>query len=156
MKTIFYYPPSLEKHQVRLGAFLVFIFSSLVILLNNFHNYFDIILTLILWLDFFICCAISPKYSLLKPIISLIFNKFINKEYWISSKPKRFAKFCGFFILSLAIIIYYFNPYYFLIPISMLSLFSFLEAAFDFCVACKLYGIAQKIGFIPQDSCENC
>lgn len=156
MKSIFIYPPTLEKYHTRLRAFFVVVICSSILVLNYFQNFFDMILTIILWLDFLICFAISPEYSFLKPIINISHKKWIHKEQWISSKPKRFATFCGFFILTLAIVFYFLNSSYFSMFVAIHALFSFLDAGFDFCVACKIYGIGQKLGLIPEDTCENC
>lgn len=89
-------------------------------------------------------------------MIDWIHSNYIQKEEWISPKPKRFAKFCGLTLLSLSLVFYFYNVLIYLFFLSILTLFSFLEFAFDFCIACKIYGILQKIGVISQDHCENC
>ncbi len=157
MKTIILnYPISLNKYKVRIHAGIVSFFCFLSLLFFYVNPMISILIATLACLDFIISLIFSPQYSLFSPITNFIFLK-ISKEEWISSKPKRFAKFCGSLLISSSIVVYFFemyNTYQFLILI--LGIFSFLECFFDFCIACKLYSLAQNIGIIEKDSCENC
>ena len=157
MKTIkLEFPLSLEKNRIRLGALLVFV-VSLISILSFPHNKIIFLLSIsLLWLDFLISVIIGPKFSIFRPLIETFHQKWIKKEEWISSKPKRFAKFCGLSLLTTSLLVFPFNANASVFLIGLLSLFSFLEATFDFCVACKMYGIFQKFGIIEKDHCENC
>ncbi len=157
MKTIkLEFPLALEKNRIRLGALLVSLVSFTSIVLFPQNNIFFLLLIGLLWLDFLIFLLFGPKVSFFKPLVEIIHKKWIKKEEWISSKPKRFAKFCGFSLLTAAILMFYMNAIVSVILVGLLCLFSFLEATFDFCVACKMYGIFQKFGLIEKDHCENC
>ena len=158
MKTIkLKFPLALEKNRIRLGALFVSLlsFTSIVLFLQN-NIFFLLLLLFLLWLDFLIFLLFGPKVSIFKPLVELIHKKWIKKEEWISSKPKKFAKFCGLSLLTVAILVFPFNANASVILVGLLCLFSFLEATFDFCVACKMYGIFQKFGLIEKDHCENC
>ncbi len=157
MKTIILnYPVSLNKYKVRIHAGLISFFCFLSLVFFYINPMISILIASLVWLDFIISLIFSPQYSIFSPITNFIFLK-ISKEEWISSKPKRFAKFCGSLFISTSIIVYCFEiyiAYQFLILI--LGIFSFLESFFDFCIACKLYSLAQNMGIIEKDSCENC
>ncbi|MCX7811511.1 MAG: DUF4395 domain-containing protein [Leptospiraceae bacterium] len=157
MKTIkLEFPLAIEKNRIRLGALLVFVVSLISILSFPHNKIIFLLLISLLWFDFLLSFVIGPKISIFKPLVERIHQKWIKKEEWISPKPKRFAKFCGLSLLTASLLVFSFNSNVSVFLVAILSLFSFLEAAFDFCVACKMYGILQKIGFIEKDHCENC
>lgn len=148
-------PQAIDSNRVRIGAFFVFIMSILS-LLFYFNPYISLIFSLILWVDFLLSFIGGLKFSLFSFLIEFIHSHYIQKESWISPKPKRFAKLCGLTMLTIALVSFLFNQQIYFILIGMLALFSFLEGAFDFCIGCKIYSILQKVGLISKDSCENC
>ena len=61
-------------------------------------------------------------------------------DHIINAGPKIFAARMGLILsLSGTIAFFFGNPEFSFIFVGVLSLFSFLEAAFNYCVACKLY-----------------
>lgn len=40
--------------------------------------------------------------------------------------------------------------------VSVLALFSLLEALFKFCAGCKIFGFIIKLGLISEDECPDC
>lgn len=42
------------------------------------------------------------------------------------------------------------------IVIAMLAVAAFLEAAFGYCLGCRIFGILMKVGIVPESVCEEC
>ncbi len=100
---------------------------------------------LLLLVDFFIRGFIDPKYS----VISILSKRLVSgmgiKPRIINAGPKIFAAQVGSFLSGLAVVALYFGvPALALGSLAMLGFFSFLEGAFAFCVACKIYPFIRK------------
>jgi hypothetical protein len=113
-------------------------------------------LILILCVDFFLRAFVSPRYSPLRAISRLVGNMQAVGAM-VSYSPKRFAAIIGFSLSSLSFALGISGMLVgFILPLSLLLLFSFLEAAFGLCVACKLYGLLIRFGLLPASSCPEC
>lgn len=95
--------------------------------------------------DFFLRGFYAGRYSPVKAVSKYLAGIFKVGYKPINTAPKEFAARVGFLMLVLITIFWYvglsFLAYIFG---GMLLIFSFLEAAFGFCVACKIYPFFYK------------
>lgn len=102
---------------------------------------------LFLVIDFMIRGFVDSKYS---PICQ--FNIWLSKQLNLSVKminagPKIFAAQVGLSLATISLIAFAFNcGTACLVIAGMLGFFSFLESAFGYCVACKLYPFIRRNG----------
>jgi len=130
----------INKNVARLNAFL-----TVLLVLSFFISrswYFFVILIV----DFFIRGFIDSRYSLICIISKWITQALNIKGKLINAGPKIFAAQVGlvFSVFSLSFLLLHYNIFS-LVFIGVLGVFSFLESAFGFCVACKLYRFFRKI-----------
>jgi hypothetical protein len=75
----------------------------------------------------------------------------------ISFQPKRFTALIGLTLSGTGFIS---GMYGLMIPfyacLGILGLFSFLEAAVEFCAGCKIFLLIMNWGIIPPESCPDC
>ncbi len=151
------YPQQLQKIPLRITAGLVWFFSSLALLIVSYNTTISFVLTLFLLYEFAISFLGFFRFSLFKILSEIIWELIFNKkEDRVYYRPKRFAKFCGTILLFFSIVFYLFNSNLYVIFLGMLAIFSFLEAFFNFCIACKIYYLAQKWKWISEDACKEC
>ena len=124
----------INENLSRLNATFTVLMSVLFILTSS------PVFVLVLTVDFILRNLLEGRFN---PVIRL--NKYIIQTvqipgHMINAGPKIFAARVGL-ILSLlgAILLFTGNPHISIAIIGILALFSFMEAAFNFCVACKLY-----------------
>ena len=121
----------LNENNVRFTAFLVFLIIVFFLIKMN------IILPMILVIDFYIRAFTKMKYSLLSKIGSKIITR---NPILIDKAPKVFAARVGLVLTSLIIIFYLAGMTNVVIIIGLiLVLFSFLEFALNFCAGCWVY-----------------
>ena len=78
-------------------------------------------------------------------------------EKLMPGPPKRFAQGIGVaFSLTASVLWLAGAPTAARIVVGMLAGAAFLEAAFGFCLGCKVFGLLMKAGVIPEDVCEDC
>jgi hypothetical protein len=78
-------------------------------------------------------------------------------EKLMPGPPKRFAQGIGVaFSLTASVLWLAGAPTAARIVVGMLAGAAFLEAAFGFCLGCKVFGLLMKAGVIPDDVCEDC
>lgn len=99
-------------------------------------------LALFLTLDFFIRGFARPQWSPLAYLSRLLLKLFKAKRNLVNAGPKIFAAKLGF-LMSTAITACYFLGLHLpgLILASLLALLAFMEAAFSFCLGCKIYSL---------------
>lgn len=103
------------------------------------------LLPLLLFVDFFMRGFHESKYSLMASISKKIVELFKLKKRMINAGPKIFAAQVGALLTGFAVLAHYFEiPALGFATISILAFFSFLEAAFGICVACKIYPLIRK------------
>jgi hypothetical protein len=98
-------------------------------------------LAALLAVDFFIKGFIGLRKSPFTLLLRYILSALKVGVKPVNAGPKVFAAKIGFlFSLSVFVLLYFgFGGYGVLLSV-MLGFFAFLEAAFGFCVACKIYG----------------
>ena len=78
-------------------------------------------------------------------------------EKLMPGPPKRFAQGIGVaFSLTASVLWLAGAPTAARIVVGTLAGAAFLEAAFGFCLGCKVFGLLMKAGVIPEDVCEDC
>ena len=78
-------------------------------------------------------------------------------EKLMPGPPKRFAQGIGVaFSVTASVLWLAGAPTAARIVVGMLAGAAFLEAAFGFCLGCKVFGLLMKAGVIPEDVCEDC
>ena len=71
--------------------------------------------------------------------------------------PKRFAQGIGVvFSVSASLLWLAGAPTAARVVAGALATAAFLEAAFGFCLGCRIFALLMRIGVIPQDVCEEC
>ncbi len=130
----------INENVARLNALFVVILVLSFILTKSW------IFLVILIADFFIRGFIDSKYSLICIISKWIALTLKAKVKIINAGPKIFAAQVGLVLSILSLLFFQFqcNVFCYIIA-GVLGLFSFLESAFSFCVACKLYPFFRKI-----------
>jgi len=129
----------INERVTRLNAFFTVVLSLLFIFLNFWVG------LVFLVIDFVIRGFIDGKYSLI-----CILNKWIVKNLNLSSKmmnagPKIFAAQIGFVLSFVSLVAFSFGCNIFCMALmGMLAVFSFLEMAFGFCVACQIYPLIRR------------
>ena len=113
-------------------------FTTLIVLLFLYTS--NIFLMGFLVIDFFIRALDRPRYSPIAIISKRLVETFSLAPQKINAGPKIFAARIGlvFSVAIAAMTIIGFSEAA-IITASVLGLFSLLEAAFGFCVACKIY-----------------
>ena len=78
-------------------------------------------------------------------------------EKLMPGPPKRFAQGIGVaFSVTASVLWLAGAPTAARIVVGTLAGAAFLEAAFGFCLGCKVFGLLMKAGVIPEDVCEDC
>lgn len=128
----------IDSNLVRLIAFQVCILGLAYLFTKNI--YFIVIILL----DFSVRSLKIKKLSLFSLIGNSIISFFKIKPKMSDEAPKRFAMNFGLIILTSIILAAYFHyPYITIILVASLIACAFLEAAFDYCVGCKIYYLIQ-------------
>lgn len=78
-------------------------------------------------------------------------------EKLLPGPPKRFAQGIGVaFTVTASVLWLAGAPTAARVVVGMLAGAAFLEAAFGFCLGCKIFGLLMKAGVVPEDVCEDC
>jgi hypothetical protein len=126
-----------NENVTRLNALFTFILSILFILSGSFWFLFAMVL------DFGFRLISEGKLSPLIKVNSYIIEITNIRKVIINAGPKIFAARIGLLLSFLSLIFWLFNlNVATLTTVCILSFFSFLESAFGFCVACKIYPYA--------------
>lgn len=125
---------SINERVARVNGALT-VLSMIVFLFTPFKA-----IALILSADLFIRGFLKPKYSFFSLLSKGILEKFHLKPVMTNAGPKTFAAKVGFVFCCIISVFHFFvMPTMCFVFGSTLLFFAFLEAAFGFCVACRLY-----------------
>jgi hypothetical protein len=104
----------------------------------------EILFALILFFDFLVRILNFKKLSPFAYIAKLVIKYFNITPQLSDEAPKRFALYVGIFIIAMATLFYLFQfNLTASIIITILVICAFLEAAFDYCLGCKIYYFLQ-------------
>lgn len=124
----------INEKLARINAFFIFLFISVSLLFS-----IEWLLILIAF-DFGMRAYYNERYSLLFHISRFILKAMNASPVFINAGPKIFAARVGLALTIITAILAYTGFYSIAVIVgAILIVFSFLEAAFGFCVACKLY-----------------
>ncbi|HPR30818.1 MAG TPA: DUF4395 domain-containing protein [Prolixibacteraceae bacterium] len=124
----------------RLNAFLTFLFALFFVVFDFWAG------MAFLAIDFLIRGFWGSSYSLLAQISASFVRIARIKGRMINAGPKIFAAQVGLVLSSSSLIFYALDCGWICYGITLvLALFSFMEAVFSFCVACKLYPLVRRI-----------
>ncbi len=145
-------PYRVSEKAVRGVALQVFILSLATILTGSY------IPVIILLFDFAIRVILIPQFSPLAWISRKLIVPIAGfRKKQVVFKPKRFAAAIGMVMSALSLFFFYQEKTpAALTTISILALFSFLEAFFKFCAGCKIFGLLMKLGIVSEDECPDC
>ena len=130
---------TVNEKTVRINAVLV-VLSIALFLFTPFQS-----IIFILGIDFCIRGFFDTKYSFYGFISKTILNTFKVKPAMTNAGPKIFAAKIGFIFCCAITLFYLFgNQTFAMILSSILAFFAFLEAAFKFCLACKVYPLIHR------------
>ena len=137
MKTYALCPISDKKINERIARVNAIITVLLLLTFIITHNIYAIVF---LAFDFFLRAAGFSKFSLIAITSQVIIKWLPVKDHFINAGPKIFAARIGLVLTSLTILslLLSFSSISFVIA-GVLGLFSLLEGAFGFCVACQIY-----------------
>jgi hypothetical protein len=99
--------------------------------------------------------SLSPLAQLALRVVS---PRITSHPRLVPGPPKRFAQGIGVVFSSLALLSYYglgSMPLTWTLLI-LLGCAAFLEAAFAYCLGCKIFGFLMRHGFVPEKVCEEC
>lgn len=121
----------------RMNAFFTFSFAILFLITGNY--WFLSLLTF----DYALRLLVEGKLNPFILINTFILNKMNSKKILINAGPKIFAARIGLSLTVLSVIFYFSGlNVASMVTMGILATFSFLEFAFNLCVACKLYPYA--------------
>lgn len=125
---------SINERVARVNGALT-VLSMIIFLFTPFKA-----IALVLGADLFIRGFLKSKYSFYSFFSRNILQFFNVKPIMTNAGPKIFAAKIGFVFCCIILLFYFFSmPTVFFVFGSTLLFFAFLEAAFGFCVACRLY-----------------
>jgi len=124
----------IDANLVRIIATEVMIIALLLIFTQ------ELIFALILLFDFSVRSLKLKQLSILALVAHFIIRYFKIKPKLCDEAPKRFALYLGVVIITLVTLLYFFQ-FNLLATVfaSTLLVCAFLEAAFDYCIGCKIY-----------------
>jgi len=128
----------IDAHFVRIVAAQVITIAVLLLFTQQ------LIFAVLLLFDFSVRILKLKNLSLFAFIAKLIIEYFQIKAQPCDEAPKRFALYLGVGIIALFTLLFAFNfTTLASILVGILLLCAFLEAAFDYCIGCKLYHLIQ-------------
>ncbi len=128
-----------DSYLERIEAFFTALIVAVFIITCSF------IFPLILLLDYILKLSTKNRSGLFKPVAKKC-KDFLNlPRKDVDEAPKKFAKILGTIISFNLIILYIFQLHTPAVIISLIFItFALLEAFFDFCVGCKIYGFIKR------------
>jgi hypothetical protein len=110
-------------------------------------------------LGFVLRVLAGPRWSPLALLVTrVLVPKLPMRERLVPGPPKRFAQGIGA-VLSVSALVATFAfdaPVVGQVLAAMIVVAAFLEAAFGFCLGCKVFALLMRVGVIPQSVCLEC
>ncbi|MBO0767601.1 MAG: DUF4395 domain-containing protein [Solirubrobacterales bacterium] len=153
MAKLFSFPDPVNDKAARTVATVVLI--EVVLILATGWWWLSLVLAYGFWARVLTGPTLSPIGWLAQNVIA---PRFLGEKKYVSGPPKRFAQGMGAF-MSTCVVVFGFllgwHPvgYVFL---GMFVLAAGLEAGFGYCLGCKVFGIAMRLGLVPEEVCAEC
>ncbi len=102
--------------------------------------------------------ASGPRFSPLGLLATRVVAPRLPRfEKLVPGPPKRFAQAIGVaFTVTASVLWLVGEPGAARIVVAMLAGAAFLEAAFGFCLGCRIFAVLMKVGVVPESVCEEC
>lgn len=98
--------------------------------------------------------TLSPLGRLATQVVAPRLTRF---ERLVPGPPKRFAQAIGVAFSTTASLLWITgHSGAARIVVSMLAAAAFLEAAFGFCLGCRMFAVLMRLGIVPDSVCEEC
>ncbi|HUR49111.1 MAG TPA: DUF4395 domain-containing protein [Acidimicrobiales bacterium] len=150
---LFSFPHPVNEVSARLVA-------GTVVLLSLVTIAFDIPwLTLVIAYGFVARVLTGPTLSPLGQIVTRVVTPRLPfKAKFVPGPPKRFAQGIGavFSVTAAVLALGFGNTEAAYVVLGLLSVAAGLEAAFAFCLGCKVFALLIKTGLIPEQVCARC
>jgi hypothetical protein len=148
----FGFPDPVNEVSARLVAAGVFTMSVAAVLLDWRW------LTPVLAYGFVARVLTGPKASPLGQLVTKIITPRLGaKPKHVPGPPKRFAQGVGVAFSTTALVLTITGAWTAAqVVLVLLAAAAFLEAAFAFCLGCKVFALLMRAGIIPPEVCERC
>ena len=135
-------PISFEK---KINSTLLRINSIIYIIILYSAIFLQQPLIILLLITIFISKNININAKCLLDYFSkFIVEKFHFEEHLIDPAPKKLANALGLIGSIIIFLVLYFEVSFYLVPVTLMTTAFLLEAIFDYCIGCKIYGLTQK------------
>jgi hypothetical protein len=100
----------------------------------------------------------GPKLSPLGQLASRVVAPRIAPERPVAGPPKRFAQAMGTAFSTTAVVLWFAAGEHTtaMVLTGLLGAAAFLEAAFRFCLGCKIFAVLMRLGLVPDEVCAEC
>lgn len=152
MATLFDFPDPVNDNAARTVAAGVVTLCVATILTGS-----PILLALLVY-GFAARVATGPTLSPLGQLATRVVAPRLGPAKPVPGPPKRFAQGIGFVFSGTAALLFFgFGEHTAaLVVVGMLAIPAFAEAAFGYCVGCKIFSILMHLGVIPETVCPEC
>jgi hypothetical protein len=99
----------------------------------------------------------GPTMSPLGQVVTRVVTPALGRERLVPGRPKRFAQGMGAAMSSAAVLAWatgHLGPAW--VAVAMILAAATLEAAFAFCLGCKVFALLVRTGVVPPAVCEAC
>ncbi|MQM28239.1 DUF4395 domain-containing protein [Glycomyces albidus] len=153
MRRLFSFPNPVNEVSARLVAAGVVIMSVLALALRLEW------LVVVIALGFIARAATGPTLSVLGQLVTRVVTPRLPLEPKpVPGPPKRFAQGIGvaFSVTSALLLLVFDADLAGWLVLAALAAAATLEAAFGFCLGCKVFALLTRLGLIPDSVCEAC
>lgn len=152
MRGLFSFPDPVNDIAARVVATGVVLLSLAVILTGS------PVLLVLLALGFLARVATGPTLSPLGQLATRVIAPRIGSSRPVPGPPKRFAQGIGATLSTAAVGVWFIAGSHFaaLVLVGMITAAASLEAAFGFCLGCKIFALLMRVGVLPETACESC
>lgn len=102
--------------------------------------------------------ATGPTLSPLGQLATRVVAPRLGEAKVVPGPPKRFAQGIGFVFSGTAAVLYFGFGLHTaaLVVVGLLAVPAFFEAAFGYCVGCRMFSVLMRVGVIPETVCPEC
>lgn len=102
--------------------------------------------------------ATGPTLSPLGQLATRVVAPRLGEAKVVPGPPKRFAQGIGFVFSGTAVVLYLGFGLHTaaLVVVGALAVPAFAEAAFGYCIGCRIFSLLMRIGIIPETVCPEC
>lgn len=151
VKNIFSFPHPVNEKASRVVAAGVFLLALAAILSQ------ELLLWIVLPLGFWLRVLSGPSLSPLGQLATRVIAPRLGEPKYCPGPPKRFAQFLGAIMTTAALGLYLLSFEALGAGLLIvLALLAFSEAAFSFCLGCRIFSLLISRGLVPDRVCQSC